>query len=315
MQNKISPFKIDGIFLLDKPLNLTSNAALQRVKRLFNAKKAGHTGSLDPLATGMLPICLGEATKVSQFLLDSEKIYRGTATLGIKTTTGDAEGEVMIERNIPTITSEQLTKIFTQFTGTLQQIPPMFSAIKYQGKPLYTLARRGIEIKREPRTIQIHSLKLIHHTTNTFEFEVHCSKGTYVRTLVEDIGEKLNCGAHLSTLRRLAVIPYEKSNMLTLDQLETIRTEQGARALQQFLLPVDTSVQHLLPVKLSASATFYLRTGQAVMVPHLPIEGLVRIFADDGRFMGVGEITDDGRVAPKRLVNLAPVQMTEHAVA
>jgi len=318
MKNKASALKIDGIFLLDKPVGLTSNGALQRVKRLFNARKAGHTGSLDPLATGMLPICLGEATKVSQFLLDSAKIYRGTATLGIKTTTGDTEGEVISEREVRALSEEYLQQVLAQFTGAIQQIPPMFSAIKHQGQPLYVLARRGIEVKREPRTVQIYSLDLISYTKNSFEFEVHCSKGTYIRTLVEDIGEVIGCGAHLSALRRLSVIPYQKNKMMTLDQLEVIQSEQGAIALQQFLLPVDTSVQHLLPVKLSSSSTFYIRTGQPVMVPHLPVEGFVRIFADDGRFLGVGEITDDGRVAPRRLVNLsiprAPL-LAEHEVA
>ncbi|MDX1902247.1 MAG: tRNA pseudouridine(55) synthase TruB [Gammaproteobacteria bacterium] len=304
MKTKIPFSKISGILLLDKPIGLTSNAALQRTKYLFQAKKAGHSGSLDPLATGMLPICFGEATKMSQFLLDSDKIYCGTATLGIKTTTGDTEGEVISTRAIPALDAEKLTEVFQPFLGTIEQIPPMFSAIKHQGQPLYALARRGIEVERQARKVKIHTLKLLALTENTFDFEVHCSKGTYIRTLIEDIGEALGCGAHVSALRRTAVIPYQQQKMMTLEALEQIKAEQGLAALMSFLLPVDTCVQHLPSVKLSSSATFYMRTGQAVMVPHLLGTGFVRMFADDGRFMGIGEMTDDGRVAPQRLVHL-----------
>lgn len=301
---KLPLFKINGILLLNKPINLTSNAALQRVKYLFQAKKAGHSGSLDPLATGMLPICFGEATKMSQFLLDSDKIYRGTATLGVKTTTGDTEGEVVSTREIPPLDAEKLTAIFQRFLGVIEQIPPMYSAIKHRGQPLYVLARRGIEVERQARRVNIRSFKLNSFTHNTFDFEVHCSKGTYIRTLVEDIGEVLGCGAHVSALHRVAVMPYQQQNMITLEALEKIKAEQGQAALLSFLLPVDTCVQHLPSVKLSSSATFYMRTGQAVMVPHLLGTGLVRMFADDGKFIGIGEMTDDGRVAPQRLVQL-----------
>ncbi len=295
---------IDGILLLDKPLHLTSNGALQRVKRLFGAKKAGHTGSLDPLATGMLPICFGEATKVSQFLLDSDKYYQVEMKLGIKTTTGDAEGEIISTRPVNDLTAERIENVMSQFLGTIQQIPPMFSAIKHQGKPLYELARKGVEVERKPRAVNIYALKLITLGVDTVSFDVHCSKGTYVRTLVEDMGEQLGCGAHVSALRRSAVSPYQQNKMYTFTELEEMHKQYGFDALAQCLLPIDTSVQHLPAVKLSASTTFYLRMGQPVMAPHLPATGWVRIFSDDAQFMGIGEILEDGRVAPRRLISM-----------
>lgn len=294
--------KIDGILLLDKPLHMTSNGVLQRVKRLFAAKKAGHTGSLDPLASGMLPICFGEATKVSQFLLDSDKYYRATIKLGIKTTTGDAEGEVISTRVVGDLTTDVVMGVLNTFLGEIQQIPPMFSALKFQGKPLYELARKGIEIERKPRTIRIHALNQVMYERDILVLDVHCSKGTYIRTLAEDIGEALGCGAHVAGLHRTAVAPYEKNCMFSLAELETQCTQFGSESLLQYLLPIDTSVQHLLPVNLTASATFYMRMGQSVMVSGSPKEGWVRIFSDSGRFMGIGEIASDGRVTPRRLV-------------
>jgi tRNA pseudouridine55 synthase len=298
---------IQGILLLDKPIGLSSNGALQRIKRLFRAKKAGHTGSLDPLATGMLPICFGEATKFSQFLLDSDKRYRVSMRLGLKTTTGDAEGEVIETRPVPEISSLFFDKVLKEFLGEIQQIPPMFSALKHQGKPLYRLARQGIEVERQPRVVQIFDLQRLdqENEPDTFSFDVHCSKGTYVRTLVEDIGERLNCGAHVSRLHRLAVTPYQETKMYSLDDLEYLCQQEGVEALHALLLPVETSVQALPAIKLSTSAAFYMRMGQPVIVPHLPTQGLVRVFADDGRFMGIGEIMDDGRVTPRRLVAAA----------
>src|SRR5579862_9142002 len=223
--------QIHGILLLDKPLGMTSNAALQKVKRLFNAKKAGHTGSLDPLATGMLPICFGEATKFSQFLLESDKCYQVEAKLGVKTRTGDAEGEVIAVKPVMDLTCERLEAVLSQFVGQIQQIPPMYSALKIQGKPLYELARQGIEIPREARSVQIYRLQLIDFQAETLKFEVQCSKGTYVRTLVEDIGELLGCGAHVSALRRTVVLPYNEIKMYTLDALEEIHQQFGMDAL------------------------------------------------------------------------------------
>ncbi len=290
---------IDGILLLDKPLHLSSNHALQRVKRLFGAKKAGHTGSLDPLATGMLPICFGAATKMSQFLLDSDKHYVVEGKLGIKTTTGDAEGEVVAEKPVINITTERIADVMQRFMGTITQIPPMFSALKHQGKPLYELARQGIEVTRQPRTIHIHALHLTAYQENRFNFTVHCSKGTYVRTLVEDIGDALGCGAHVIGLHRSMVAPYQQNKMYTWDELESL---QQQNTLLQCLLPVATSVQHLPIVTLSSAAIFYLRTGQSVMAPQKMDVGLVKIFSEQAEFIGVGEILNDGRLVPRRLM-------------
>jgi tRNA pseudouridine55 synthase len=294
MQNNLN-----GIFLLDKPLNVSSNQALQRVKRWFNAKKAGHTGSLDPLATGMLPICFGEATKFSQFLLESDKSYHVTGTLGIKTTTGDVEGEVISERPVHNISKERIENILQSFLGVIQQIPPMYSAIKFQGKPLYSFARKGIEVERQPREVTIHQLSLEDVTERTFSLIIHCSKGTYVRTLIEDIGEALECGAHVSQLRRPFVNPYQQQKMYTFEELEALPKD----TLLKTLLPVETSLHAFTAIHLSTSAAFYMRMGQPVMVSQLPKSGLVRMYSENDRFLGVGEVLDDGRVAPRRLVS------------
>lgn len=293
---------VNGVLLLDKCLGLTSNAMLQRVKHLFSAKKAGHTGSLDPLATGMLPICFGEATKFSQFLLDSDKRYQVVVKLGIKTNTGDAEGYIIETKPVENITLERITSVANEFIGLIQQVPPMFSAIKHQGKPLYELARKGIEIDRQPRQVHIYYLQCYHLQENVFHFEVHCSKGTYVRTLAEDIGERLGCGAHVIGLRRSAVLPYNQAKMMTFPELEVLVNQSGAQSLYQLLLPIESSVQSLPEVKLSTAAIFYIRTGQPIMTPNLPAQGLVRIFSEESRFIGVGEVTEDGRLAPKRLI-------------
>jgi tRNA pseudouridine55 synthase len=296
--------KIDGILLLDKPLHLTSNAALQKVKRLFNAKKAGHTGSLDPLATGMLPICFGEATKFSQYLLESDKEYIVEMTLGVKTTTADAEGEVIQVKPVVDMSAERIRAALPNFSGAIAQIPPMFSAIKYQGKPLYELARQGISIERQARTVQIYKFELISYADDKACLLVQCSKGTYIRTLIEDLGELLDCGAHVSELRRTAVIPYQNHKMHTLAELEEIAANTSVNALTELLLPLESSIGDLPAVKLSSSASFYMRTGQPVRVPHVPTEGLLRVYGEDGKFMGVGEILEDGRVAPRRLAIL-----------
>lgn len=318
MSNHIIKKNINGILLLDKAIGLTSNGALQRVKRLFGAKKAGHTGSLDPLATGMLPICFGEATKFSQYLLESDKQYRVVVKLGQKTTTGDAEGEIISTRPVEDITIERISIVLRQFTGEIQQIPPMFSAIKHQGRPLYELARKGVEIERAPRAVNIYSVHCgglslassplvdegeVKSIENTFKLDVYCSKGTYIRTLVEDIGEQLGCGAHVIGLHRVSVTPYQQTKMYSFAALEEMYKEYGPSALTQLLLPVESSVEGLPAVKLSTSSAFYIRTGQPVMVPHMPTEGLVRLYADDGLFLGVGEVLDDGRIGPRRLVS------------
>jgi tRNA pseudouridine55 synthase len=294
--------KINGILLLDKPVCMTSNKALQRVKRLFGAKKAGHTGSLDPLATGMLPICFGEATKFSQYLLESDKCYQVSAKLGITTVTGDAEGAVTSVNPLIHVTRERIEESLSRLRGAIQQIPPMYSAVKWRGKPLYELARQGIEVNRVPRTVHIYQLQFNDLQQDILQLEVHCSKGTYIRTLVEDIGKLLGCGAHVSALRRSTVLPYSEIKMHTLDMLEHAHQQVGTEALVQYLLPVETSVETLPAVKLSHAAAFYMRTGQPVTAPRLLAKGLVRIFSHLDKFMGVGEILDDGRLAPRRLV-------------
>lgn len=294
--------QVNGILLLDKPVEMTSNAALQKVKRLFIAKKAGHTGSLDPIATGMLPICFGEATKFSQFLLESNKSYRVVAKLGIKTTTADCEGEIIETKPVTEITKERIEDLLRQFLGSIMQVPPMYSAIKYKGKPLYSLARKGIKIDRSPRLINIYSIKLVDFADDEFTFLVHCSKGTYIRTLVEDIGEQLGCGAHVVGLRRLTVTPYEDALMYTLEALEAVGALDYKR-LSACLLPIETAVQVFPAVKLSTSAAFYLRMGQAIRTT-LHINGsLVRLLSEDAKFLGVGEVMTDGRIKPHRLLS------------
>lgn len=298
---------INGILLLDKPIDMSSNGALQRVKWLFTAKKAGHTGSLDPLATGMLPLCFGEATKFSQFLLESDKVYEVVAQLGERTLTGDSEGEVIETRPVPALSSESLEAVLEKFRGLISQVPPMFSALKHQGRPLYELARQGIEIERPSREVTIHSLTVLSHDAeaNTLSLRVHCTKGTYVRTLVEDIGQVIGCGAHVIELRRTSVTPYQDKRMYTLGELENILESEGVAGLKACLLPVQTSVAGFPVVTLSTSATFYLRQGQSVRT-QLPINTpFVQLFSDNQQFLGVGEVMPDGRVKPQRLLNSA----------
>lgn len=293
---------IDGILLLDKPKGMTSNAALQIVKRLYNARKAGHTGSLDPLASGMLPICLGEATKFSQFLLEADKHYQVTAKLGVTTTTGDGEGEVLVAKPAPVLTDSQVTELLVKFTGAIKQVPSMFSAIKQNGQPLYKLARQGIEVAREPREIMIHKLNFIARDDDSLSFEVFCSKGTYVRTLVEDMGAALGCGAHVQELRRLGVGPYSAEQMVTLPHLEALAAELAMAEMDAYLLPVDSAIQSWPELSLSEAAIYYLAKGQPVIVPYAPSSGWVRLVRKSGGFLGVGEILEDGKVAPRRLV-------------
>ncbi|MEN8108413.1 MAG: tRNA pseudouridine(55) synthase TruB [Pseudomonadota bacterium] len=295
--------RVNGILLLDKPTGLTSNAALQQVKKLFRARKAGHTGSLDPLASGLLPICLGEATKVSAFLLDADKHYLVDMKLGERTTTGDAEGEVVERRPFDGVTERQLLQVMAGFDGEIEQIPPMYSAVKHQGQRLYKLARQGVEVEREPRTITIHDMQLLELAPPLATIRVHCSKGTYVRTLVEDIGEALGCGAHVADLRRLGVGPFDDSKLLTMTELENRHAEAGEAGLDALLLPMESALAGWPDVRLTADAAFYLRQGQPVLVPKAPTSGLVRLYEGETRFLGVGEILDDGRVAPRRLLN------------
>jgi len=294
---------INGVVLLDKPLKISSNHALQKIKRLFNANKAGHTGSLDPLASGMLPICLGEATKISAFLLDADKTYHFKCKLGAQTTTADAEGEIFNARPFEHITEKDIEDCLPEFIGDILQVPPMYSALKKDGQRLYDLARQGIEVERKPRPVTIYSLKLLSYNNGEAEFETRCSKGTYVRTLAEDIGEKLGCGAYVSFLRRLSVGPYT-GEMVTLEQLEALATdvaEQGFTALDQTLLSPDSGIADWPKVILDADSAYYIKLGQAVQVSGAPTDGMLRIYAGD-EFIGVGVIQDDGKVAPKRMM-------------
>jgi tRNA pseudouridine55 synthase len=296
---------INGVLILDKPINLTSNAALQIVKRLYMARKAGHTGSLDPLASGMLPLCFGEATKFAQFLLDSDKRYLVTAKLGIKTATGDAEGEVLASRPVPTLNAKQIEEVLAKFRGKIDQVPSMYSAVKHQGEPLYKLAREGITVERASRNVEIFILNLLKADNDTLDLEVHCSKGTYVRTLVEDIGEVLGCGAHVIALRRLTVAHYQEQQMVSLETLEKLAalpTPENFAALDALLIPIDSMFPHWPHIQVVEAIAYYLRQGQAVVVPRAPTQGWLVLQLKDGTFLGVGEVLSDGKVAPKRLV-------------
>ncbi|HGH0371480.1 TPA: tRNA pseudouridine(55) synthase TruB [Yersinia enterocolitica] len=299
---------INGVLLLDKPLGLSSNDVLQKVKRLFSANRAGHTGALDPLATGMLPICLGEATKFSQFLLDSDKRYRVVARLGQRTDTSDAEGALISEREV-NVTQAQMDAALDSFRGSSQQVPSMYSALKHQGKPLYEYARQGIEVEREARSITVYELLFIRWEGNDLELEIHCSKGTYIRTIIDDLGELLGCGAHVSYLRRLQVATYPSDRMVTLEQLtaivETAQVEERSpnAELDALLLPMDSAVLNFPEVNLLPAVAAYVKQGQPVHVAGAPGEGMVRITEGEERnFIGIGTIAEDGRVAPKRLV-------------
>ncbi|WP_338558633.1 tRNA pseudouridine(55) synthase TruB [Erwinia sp. E_sp_B04_7] len=299
---------VHGVLLLDKPQGLSSNDALQKVKRLFTANRAGHTGALDPLATGMLPICLGEATKFSQYLLDSDKRYRVIARLGQRTDTSDADGAVISERPV-TFTQEQLDSALESFRGETQQVPSMYSALKYQGRKLYEYAREGIEVPREARSITVYELKFIRWEGNELELEIHCSKGTYIRTITDDLGEMLGCGAHVTYLRRLQVATYPIASMVTLEQLnalseEAFRSERTpAELLDALLMPMDSPAAAYPVVNLLPAVAAYFRQGMPVQAANAPSSGLVRVTeGDENKFIGMAEIADDGRVAPRRLV-------------
>ncbi|MBD3653442.1 tRNA pseudouridine(55) synthase TruB [Kangiella sp.] len=291
---------ITGILLLDKPTDITSNKALQQAKFLYFAAKAGHTGALDPIATGVLPICFGEATKFSQYLLNADKKYRVTAKLGEKTTTADREGEV-IETKPVAVTEEQLVKVLQQFKGTISQVPSMYSALKKDGVPLYKLARQGIEVERDAREVDIYSLELVSFSDEEFVLDVHCSKGTYVRNLVEDIGDELGCGAHVLELRRTAVGGFGLEQTVTLAHLEELKQADAKLEMDELLLPVEKALAHMPLIQLSDDQAYYLRMGQAVQVPGAPVEGSVCLLHDN-QFIGVGAINDDGNIAPSRLI-------------
>lgn len=293
---------IDGILLLDKPQGLTSNQALMRIRHYYQADKAGHTGSLDPLATGLLPVCLGEASKFTQFLLDADKVYRTRIRLGVRTNTGDAEGEVVATAPVPALDAAAIEAVLGRFRGEIDQVPSMFSALKRDGRPLYELARQGIEVEREARRITIHRLTLIAATAEEWELEAHVSKGTYIRSLAEDIGEVLGCGAHVVMLRRTSLGPFQTPVMVTLEQVEAALEQGGHAAIDALLLPPWAGLADWPRVELSENAAYYLLHGQPVRVAGAPAEGQVLLFEAGGRFLGIGAMDDEGRVAPRRLI-------------
>ncbi|WP_314408002.1 tRNA pseudouridine(55) synthase TruB [Pseudomonas kuykendallii] len=292
---------VSGILVLDKPRGFSSNAALQKVRWLLNAEKAGHTGSLDPLATGVLPLCFGEATKFSQYLLDADKGYETVAQLGVTTTTGDAEGEVT-HRQAVDVSREALEAALPGFRGDIQQIPPMYSALKRDGQPLYKLARAGEVVEREARSVTIARLELLDFEADKARLAVGCSKGTYIRTLVEDLGQQLGCGAHVAELRRTQAGPYSLAQAISLETLEQAHAEGGAEALDQFLLPSDSGLEHWPLIQLSEHSAYYWLHGQPVRAPEAPKFGMLRVQDHNGRFIGIGEVSEDGRIAPRRLI-------------
>ena len=293
---------LSGVVVLDKPRDMTSSDAVQHVKSSFNARKVGHTGSLDPLATGVLPLCFGEATKFSRFLLTSDKKYWVKLKLGIRTASGDADGDVVEERSTDGVTQDRIQHALESFRGEIDQIPSMYSAIKYRGKPLYKYARQGVEIERESRRINVYSIELSTFSGSEMTLRVHCSKGTYVRTIVDDLGEQLGCGAHVVELRRLMAGPFKESDMVTFEEIETARADGR---LDELLAPISSAVSQWPAVRLSAASAYYIRQGQPVLVPHAPSEGWVQLresCSNDEWFLGMGEIMEDGRVAPRRLI-------------
>ncbi|NLD01457.1 MAG: tRNA pseudouridine(55) synthase TruB [Gammaproteobacteria bacterium] len=292
---------VSGIIIFDKPYGFSSNGALQKVRWLLNSDKGGHTGSLDPLATGVLPLCFGEATKFSRYLLDADKVYEATMQLGVTTNTADAEGEVLETKPV-NVTSADIEAALPQFRGVIQQVPPMYSALKKDGQPLYKLARAGITIDRPARTVTINQLELLSHDGDQARILVSCTKGTYIRSLVEDIGAVLGCGAHVAQLRRTEAGPFDLTHAVTLEELEQAHEEGGAEALDAFMIPMDSGLLHWPSVEMTENGSFFWLNGQPVRAQNSPLEGMVRVYNHNQEFIGVGEMDDDGMVAPKRLI-------------
>lgn len=292
---------VTGIIVVDKPTGCSSNHLLQRIKRLFNARKAGHTGSLDPLATGVLPICLGEATKVSEFLLDADKSYRVTCTLGALTDSGDADGAVLERQPVPAYDAAGLKAVCQRFTGEQQQIPPMYSALKHQGQPLYKLAREGIEVKRKARQIRIYDIRVITHDADSFTLDVDCSKGTYIRTLVQDIAAELGTVGHVSALRRTAAAGFDLQSAYTLDELNTL-AESGEQTLDQRLSAPAAALTAMASLSLDAEQCQRIRYGQRIKVEQTGGDcHWVKLFDRHQHFLGLGQLSHDGILAPKKL--------------
>lgn len=291
---------LNGLMLFDKPAGESSNRVLQKVKRIFDAAKAGHTGTLDPLATGLLVICFGRSTKISDYLLAVDKQYRVVLKLGVTTDSADADGEVLEYQDASKVTKEQILQHAADLTGSIEQIPPMYSALKHQGSRLYELARKGIEVERAPRKVEIHSFELIEKHDDLVTMQVHCSKGTYIRTLVEDLGKLLSCGAHVVELRRTSLGPFTDPKMYDLEQLEQL-ADQGFSVLDQTLLPTDQALLGWPAVTVVDDQMTDMRNGHALQVPNLPANGMVRIYDSNQRFYGIGEVREDGKMAPKPL--------------
>lgn len=291
---------VHGIALLDKPAGFSSNQAVQKVRWLFGARKAGHTGSLDPFATGMLPVCLGEASKTAGFMLDSSKTYLATAFLGKSTSTGDIEGEVLRQMDVPALDAHKIKATFSTFHGTIEQVPPMYSALKHEGQRLYKLARAGVEVDRKARSVQIHSLEPVSWEPPLLQFRVHCSKGTYVRTLAEDIAEKLGTCAHLRALRRLEVEPFREQDMVTLDELTRLAE---AEQIDSCLLPVDAGLIDWPLVTIDEPGSHRFRHGNPVTAD-CSETGLVRVYGPENRLLGLGEISPENQLNPKRVMHL-----------
>ena len=294
---------ISGVIVLDKPKGISSNEAVQQAKRLFHAQKVGHTGSLDPLATGVLPLCFGEATKFSQYLLNSDKKYLARLKLGVSTDSGDADGEILDERPVGKLKTKIVDDALEEFRGDFEQVPSMFSAIKYRGQPLYKLARQGIEVERKARPVTVYANVIVELKDDELTLAVHCSKGTYVRAIAHDLGEILGCGAHVIELRRTLAGPFGEQDMVTFEELDKADQEERLDAM---LKPVSSTVRQWPAVTLTDNTAYYVRQGQPVIVPHAPSAGWVQLcekMEDSGqRFLGVGEILEDGRVAPRRLI-------------
>jgi len=288
---------VNGMLLLDKPAGCSSNQALQRAKRLFNARKAGHTGSLDPIATGLLPICFGETTKISSLFLNADKTYQVGIRLGVTTETGDCEGKIIDHKSVA-ISHEQIEKVLNNYRGSFEQTPPMYSALKKNGQPLYKLARQGIVIEREPRPVTVYELSMDSWDEPLLQLTVSCSRGFYVRTLAEDIGKDLGCGGHVQTLRRTVVGKFKLDQTITLEQLEAMKSPNERK---NQLLPTDQGLSHLPEVRLPDNLARYIQLGQSIRSTSQNVQGLVRLYSDTAGFLGLGEITADRKLAPKRL--------------
>mgnify|MGYP006170084783 FL=1 len=300
---------LNGILLLDKPLEVSSNGILQRVRWLYQAQKAGHTGALDPMASGLLPICFGEATKFSQFLLDTDKTYQVSAKFGIRTATSDAEGEVISEKPVD-FNQAELELAMQAFRGDIMQVPTMFSALKYQGQPLYRYARQGIEVPREARPISIFRFDLLALNGDSADFIVHCSKGTYIRTLIDDLGELLGCGAHVSKLHRTQVGPFNAEQMVTPARLDALAEQchqsRDFSAMDSLLLPMDAGIRDLVKVELTQAQQHSLQHGQSCQIDIADIAA-IKLHGPDGKFFGIGQI-ENGVLSSRRLLNTAALQ-------